>query len=451
MEFLKEIAQPQPLEHFQLLLFILNMLLVVFLPSLGFVMGSSVLAVRSERRSKRGGDPLEARFARDLIGTALFSRSGVTFFILLPALALVFILAQLLQGTPAIAAGLMAFGFLTLLIAVLLLSAFRYNLDLQRVLSATPGMTPGAKRLRESSAATLVATGRWGSVAILLGSALSLGAISIAVNRGSWTEVGSVFGLLLNLDFWVRFAQFLAISAGATGIGTLFFLFQWEGGIRTPDVLYESYVRKISIALATASLLAQPLLVIASVALLPKASLTGLVFGLTGVSFAFLLLCATFLYGYHRDRRALYISVAFYAFGIALFLLFTKDQVAIGNATTDHAASLAIAADRELDVLKQRMGVGAPALSGQEIYDAKCSACHLFDQKKVGPPYKEVLPKYAGNRSALVAFVLNPTKVNPAYPNMPNQGLRPAEADSIAAFLLAKLGAASSVAPAKKQ
>ncbi len=449
MEFLKQIAQPQPLEHFQLLLFILNLLLVVFLPSLGYVMGSSVLAVRCERRSRKSGDPLGARFARDLIETAMFSRSGVTFFVLLPALALLFILAQLLQGTPAIAAGVMAFAFLTLLIAVLLLSAFRYNLDLQRILSATPGMTPGAKHLRESSAATLVTTGRWGRIAILLGAALSMGAISIAVNRASWTDVDSVFALLLNLDFWVRYILFLAVSAGATGIGTLFFFFQWEGGMRSPDPLYENYVRKFSIRLAILSLLAQPPLVIASLALLPKASLTGLVFGLAGGSLVFLLLCATFLYAYHRESRASFVSVAFSAFSIALLLLFTKDQVAIRNATTDHAASLAVAAERDLDVLKERMGVGAPSLSGQEIYDGKCSACHLFDQKKIGPPYREVIPKYAGKRSALVAFVLNPVKVDPAYPNMPNQGLKPAEADSVAAFLLAKFAPGSSP-PAEK-
>ena len=34
---------------------------------------------------------------------------------------------------------------------------------------------------------------------------------------------------------------------------------------------------------------------------------------------------------------------------------------------------------------------------------------------------------------------MNPVKVNPAYPNMPNQGLKPAEADSIAHYLVEKV------------
>jgi cytochrome c len=80
-------------------------------------------------------------------------------------------------------------------------------------------------------------------------------------------------------------------------------------------------------------------------------------------------------------------------------------------------------------------------MSGEEIFNAKCSACHLFDQKKVGPPYKSVLPKYRGNKAQLVSFVLNPLKVDPSYPPMPNQGLKPTEADSIATYLLARFDA----------
>jgi cytochrome c len=49
------------------------------------------------------------------------------------------------------------------------------------------------------------------------------------------------------------------------------------------------------------------------------------------------------------------------------------------------------------------------------------------------------MPKYQGKKDALVAFILNPVKVNPAYPPMPNQGLRPAEAESIATYLLRRV------------
>ncbi len=133
-----------------------------------------------------------------------------------------------------------------------------------------------------------------------------------------------------------------------------------------------------------------------------------------------------------------YIAYAFYALGVALVLLFTKDQVAISNATKGQAAALSAVFDRNVEDLKGKIGIVMGPMTGQDIYNAKCSACHLFDQKKVGPPYKDVIPKYAGKKPQLIGFVLNPVKVDPTYPNMPNQGLKPAEADSIASFLLAK-------------
>ncbi len=449
MDFLKDIALPQPIEHFRLLLFILNVLLIIFLPSLGFVMGSSALAVRGSRRAARDGNPSEARFALDLMNTALFSKSGAAFFLLLPALALLFVFIQLLQGTPAIAPGLMLFGFLSLLAAVILLYAFRYNLGLKQILASTPDSTPNVTLMRESNDRSIARTGLWGTILLFLATTLCLGAISIAVNRAGWTDVGTVFDLLADADFWARYLHFLAIIPGATGIGMLYFLFQWERG--KGDEAYDSHVRSLAIRLAVISLLAQPVFMLLSVAMLPEEALTGIVYGLTGLGLAFLLLTAVILYAYRREGRTAYLGYAFCAFGIALGATFTKDQVTVGNATIGQAASLTIAADREVDALNARLGVAPAAMTGQEIFDAKCSACHMFDQKKIGPPYREVIPKYDGKKNLLIAFVMNPVKVNPAYPNMPNQGLKPSEADSIATFLISKvLGGPREQAPEKQ-
>jgi len=36
-------------------------------------------------------------------------------------------------------------------------------------------------------------------------------------------------------------------------------------------------------------------------------------------------------------------------------------------------------------------------VSAEQIYNQKCIACHKFDVKLVGPPYKETVPKYNGD------------------------------------------------------
>jgi cytochrome c551/c552 len=75
---------------------------------------------------------------------------------------------------------------------------------------------------------------------------------------------------------------------------------------------------------------------------------------------------------------------------------------------------------------------------GEQLYNTKCIACHQFEQKMVGPAYKDVLPKYEGDLEKLKAFILNPVKVNPEFIPMPNQGLKPHEAESAAMFLMQK-------------
>ncbi|HUI65972.1 MAG TPA: c-type cytochrome [Bacteroidota bacterium] len=438
MDFLKDIALPQPIEHFHLLLFMLNLVFVLFLPYFGFLFGTSILSVYFNRRSVRTGSPLESRLAWDLIRLGLFTKSGVAFLAILPSLSLVFLLAQFLQGTPAIAPGLMGFGFLTLVAATVLLYVYRYSMGLDSALRAA-GTAPSLQLYRASAESNIARAGRWGVGTLVASSILCLGAISVAVNRESWSDVSTVFELFLTPEFWGRYLHFLTVSLGATGIGMLYFLFGWEGGLVGSDEQYVAFVRPLAIRLSVISLLAQPLLVLGSIAFLPPQALSGWVFGLAGMSLALLFVSGNYLYAYVKEGQQKYTAFAFYALVLAFFLVFTKDQVAISNATKDHASSLAISAERDVESLRAKLGVVAVVQSGEDIFNSRCSACHMFDQKKIGPPYDVVIRKYAGNKDALLRFIMNPVKVDPTYPNMPNQGLKPAEADSIATYLMHKV------------
>ncbi|PKO85586.1 MAG: cytochrome C [Betaproteobacteria bacterium HGW-Betaproteobacteria-12] len=47
------------------------------------------------------------------------------------------------------------------------------------------------------------------------------------------------------------------------------------------------------------------------------------------------------------------------------------------------------------------LAVAKPALASEDIVKkARCVACHAVDQKRVGPPYKEVAAKYKGDAKA---------------------------------------------------
>jgi cytochrome c len=451
MDILKDIALPQSSEHVQLLLFMMNLVYVVFLPYLGLLLVTSVLSLRFEREGRLEGDSRKERFARDLIGLPLNRKSLPAFMGLIPALSLVFVYAQLFQGTSAIAVSLMGYAFLFLLAAAVLLYWYRFTFTLGDVFASYGRILRTQKNARNDAdelekygkrnIRTHDRSGRWGTFLLLVAVVLSIGAMTVATNPDYWGSVDTVFALLISPGFYARLAQFLSVGIGLTGLCVLFFFFTWEGGSVKGDERYLQFAKKWGLTLSVAGVLLQPLFLVLNVILLPEEALSGGLFALAGTTVLLFFLTAHFLYGYSRIGRPGFIAYAFYTLGLSLVLLFTADQVAVSNATREQAARLAFRHQLAREDLQARLGIAVAVLSGQEIYESKCYACHLFDEKKVGPPYKSVLGKYKGNKPQLVSFVLNPLKVDPEYPPMPNQGLRPAEADSIAIYLLAEFDA----------
>jgi len=450
MDVLNNIALPQSTGHFHLLLFIFNLAGAVLLPYLALLLGSVVMALMAERQARTGEGAHGLRLAKDLVDTVLPSKGVFTFLAILPALSMVFVYAQILQATPAIATGLAALGFLFLVAAGVALFGYRYTFELEGLLhSLAPALEqrPERQQVTRFEQSTLISherAGRYGVIFLFLSTFLLMGAMAIAVDPAQWRAVGSLLDVALSGTVWLQFFIIAAASAGMCGAGMLFFLLDPDRHMADPDSEYGLMIRTVAVRMLTGALLVLPLLVVLQVAVLPPVALSGCVYALAGIAVVLLLVSLQFTYAVVTRFRALYSSVAFAMLVLALIALVTKDQVAIHTATRDHSVVLANVFDKAAVDLKASLGIGAPSMSGEDIFNAKCSACHLFDQKKVGPPYQQVLPKYAGKKPSLVAFILNPVKVDPAYPNMPSQGLKPAEADSIASYLLKKLGVTGS-------
>ena len=57
---------------------------------------------------------------------------------------------------------------------------------------------------------------------------------------------------------------------------------------------------------------------------------------------------------------------------------------------------------RSLTILALTMSAAVPAMADLALATAKnCMACHAVDKKVVGPSYKEVAAKYAGQKDAV--------------------------------------------------
>ena len=446
MDVLNNIALPQSTGHFHLLLFIFNLVGAVFVPYLALLLGSMVTARMAERQARAGGALYGLRLAKDLVDMVLPSKGVFIFLAVLPALSMVFVYAQVLQATPAIATGVAALGVLFLAGAGVALFSYRHTFELEGLFhSLGPALEhrperESLNRFEKSTLASHERGGRYGIIFLLLSAFLLMGAFAIAVNPEQWPAIGSLLDFVLSGTVWLQFFLIAAASGGMCGAGMLFFLLDPERHIADPESDYGLLIRTLAVRMLTVALLPLPVLVVLQVASLPLIALSGWVYALAGIAILLLLASLQFTYALVKRFRALYPAVAFAMLVLALVALVTKDQVAMHAATKEHAVVLANVFDKAEADLKASLGIAAKAMSGEDIYNAKCSACHLFDQKKVGPPYQQVLPKYAGRKPSLVAFILNPAKVDPAYPNMPSQGLKPAEADSIASYLLKKVG-----------
>jgi cytochrome c len=96
---------------------------------------------------------------------------------------------------------------------------------------------------------------------------------------------------------------------------------------------------------------------------------------------------------------------------------------------------------RALFALAALAAVSAPALADQALATAKnCMACHAVDKKLVGPSYKEVATKYAGQKDAVDKLALKIIKggsgVWGPVPMPANAQVNEAEGKKLAAWVL---------------
>ena len=98
---------------------------------------------------------------------------------------------------------------------------------------------------------------------------------------------------------------------------------------------------------------------------------------------------------------------------------------------------------RSLITLAMALSVAAPAMADEALAKSKnCMACHAVDKKVVGPAYKEVAKKYAGDAKAadMLAekIVKGGSGVWGAIPMPANTQVNAADAKKLATWVLSQ-------------
>lgn len=428
MDFLTQHVIPPTAQHMSLLEFLAVITYAIHLPYVAMVMGSTAMAMWLTFSDSEIPNPRFARLAGDLIDTVLGNRFAMLVLGVMPLFTLPFIYGQWFVGAPLAPVKYIVFGIPGVLVGFLVLALYGKSFA-----------------ERKSNFQVHMGLGTLGLGILMASYFVLMSTVARLHDPEKWFRLKNLLILLLNWNVIWKFLFFVHLAFALTGAMILFFLLRWSRERALGDAEYAAFVRKFGAGVGLAFCFALPVFFLFYVYTSPDVVFDNTNYLLAaGVVFVSMLIAFAF-FGALRSREPRFGATTFTLFMIVFVLAGSFDVRAMANANREHARIIEQAAEKatmEREVaLEQAMAAASGKNLGEETFNKVCMQCHRFEEKLVGPPLATVLPKY--NQESLKAFILSPTKVDPAYPPMPNPGLTPAQAEAVAAYELAHLAGAA--------
>ena len=440
MNFLDKLVIPLSPEHIALLHYIAILILFLFVPFISMVLGGTVLSLIYKRKGLRESNHIYLRFAKDVIETVTINTSMGIVLGILTLVTAILIFVQMFHTANLITVNFLTGSVFLVTIGLILIYTYRYSFSFSELFNSIKeyhshdeSVAEELIKYREKSKRLSAGSGKFGLLFLLAGIWLFISGITIAVFPNEW-GIKSFLSIMFSWDVIFRLVSFILGAFAFTGSVIMFSFFYWNGGRTNIDESYKEFVSKRAIMVTAAGTVILPLFLWVNLGFLPNDSLSYSVFTYVVIALLLLFLGYHYLYVMYKNSSVKYAGHIFFVVLFTLMALIIKDQLAIGNATKKQSEILS--ANFEQVMQKLTGENAAPKISGKEIFTNICSACHSFDHKIVGPPYKQTLPKYHDDVDKLVTFILNPTQNNPGYPPMPNPGLKPDQARAVATYIL---------------
>jgi len=440
MEFLNNFVLHQSAEHIELLHYMLLIVLFLFVPFISIVFGGVLLSVIYKKKAQKENNNYYLRLAKEIAEITTINKSVGFILGVAPLITAILIYSQLLHNSQITNLNYLTLALVFIIISLVFIYSYRYSLSFNEIFNSIsqkdlndPDVTENVSQLSDESKRISQKAGNSGILFIFIGLWFFITALTIPTLYNGWT-IDNFIGGLFSWEVLSRFIFYLLFALALTGGMILFTFLEDEKKKREKDEEYSNFVKQKIIRVTFYSAIFIPVFLLISLFGLPKDSLTGPVFTYSIISLILLFFGYHFLYLLTKEIKGTTAALLFFAliFSIAAFII--GDQKAMATSTKFHSASLSAEYDKYFAELK---GEGKEVtINAAEIYQVKCASCHKWDQKLVGPAHNDVLPKYVGKEAQLVAFIRNPIKVDPAYPPMPNPGLKPNEADAVAKYLL---------------
>ena len=424
MNFISSLINTPTKEHLLLNHYIIIVLTLLFLTYMGILFGSTLLSLIYLNRSRSEENPFFLRLSKDLATTFIGNKSLGIVLGILPSFVLLIAFSQILFDASILISQYFLYVFIFTTIAIIFAHLYKNSLN-------TEDKTDQVRNL-------------WGSLTIIslvLMVFTFFSSTSLILFPSHWTLVHMQIPVFFDFNLVIRFSIFFVAALAITGSAIIFFYFNWSGGKENIDKEYSDYVRKLGGGLALGFTLALPLLIVWYFKTIPPLAERFAAYWIAVAILIVLLIIANLLYLLLKNSNVRYGSSIFVLLITALLMMSVNDNIAREQALTQQTLILNAKADEvEMEIkMEQEKGKSpeeADEALGKQIFNTKCIACHRFDTRLVGPAYKNVLPKYENDMESLVNFVLNPKKMNPDLPAMPNQGLKPNEARAVAKYIM---------------
>lgn len=442
MDILQNLVFPQSPTNILLLKYLLFLTLLLLLPYLSVMLGTTLFSVIHFNKGKKTGNRDYLVFANELIDLFTINKGMSLSLGLVPLISIMFIFSQLLLGSNLNVTSLLVFAIILMIIATIYVYTYKFSFRLKNLFSLVNDSNNSDKNvlhdfegLQKSNSSLLSKSGVIGFILLSIVAYMVIGVLQVVVDTASWNGNLTIWNILLSVNTILYFLFYLAMSFSITTTAIVFKYF--KNSSKEYDVNYLNYVKSFALKTGLIFTFVQPLLYVITLISGPSTSLSFPIFIVSAIALALMLIVSIIFYLMYKDGSTHLGGSAVLVFLILIAVIIYRDQLAFDTSSQTQIYHLN--QDYEIFATQIKEDAGIKEIievNGEDIYNAKCIACHRFDTKLVGPAYNNILPKYEGKREELVDFILNPRKIDPEFTAMPSQGLKPIEAEAIADYII---------------
>jgi cytochrome c len=433
MDFIDKLFVPSSSNTLVLLKYLLTIALVIYSVYLGVLLTSSLLSLIFKIIYVRKKNEKFLKISKDYIDLITPNKTMAFGLGFVPFLSIILIYIQILQKAESDIIFYFIASFILFIPAVVLLYLFKHTI-IER-------STGDGTKLKAGGFSNWV-FGFLGLIFLLVSSRIFIANVTMAADSSNWDTVLSLSALMFNIQTILHMLQFVTISIVITALAFIVKYFYWDKPEEIEIKEDMGYARDVNKWLALVFAFIQPLILVIDFLTIPKEIMmtSEFIYGIFALFSLLILLHMTYAAIRWDKHGSLYFSFSFYLILITFTFLILKEQSAFALSSKQQVLQLASGYDKFEEAILEKEGKSAPKIDGGEIYKTKCIACHRFDEKLVGPPHKFVMLKYLNDKEGMVKFILNPVKVDPVYPPMPNQGMTLQEAQAVVDYMYKEYG-----------